>query len=42
VKAVCAALPGKVFNADLDIDISDELKALVTDPAYWKGVAAME
>ena len=30
------------MNADLDIDKSDKLKALVTDPAYWKGVAAFE
>ncbi len=30
----------EIMNADLDIDMSDKLKALVTDPAYWKGVAA--
>ncbi|CAK9221855.1 unnamed protein product [Sphagnum troendelagicum] len=42
VKATCAALPGKILNAKLNIDICDELKALVIDPAYWKGVIAME
>jgi hypothetical protein len=30
------------MNSDLDIDISDKFKQLVTDPAYWKGVACME
>ena len=30
------------MNADLDIDMCDKLKQLVTDPAYWKGVAAFE
>jgi hypothetical protein len=42
VKAACASLPGEILNADLDIDMCDKLKALVTDPAYWKGVAAFE
>jgi hypothetical protein len=42
VKATCATLPGEIMHAELDIDICDELKALVTDPAYWKGVIAME
>jgi hypothetical protein len=30
------------MNSDLDIDISDKFKQLVTDPAYWKEVACME
>jgi hypothetical protein len=34
VKAACAALPGAILNAELDIDLCEELKALVTDPAY--------
>ncbi len=34
VKAACTALPGKILNVELDIDICDELKALVADPAY--------
>ena len=42
VKAACAALPGEILNADLDIDISDDLKTLLTDPAYCNGVEAME
>ncbi|RHY18354.1 hypothetical protein DYB32_010394 [Aphanomyces invadans] len=42
VKAACAAQPGEILNADLDIDISDDLYMLLTDPAYWRGVAAME
>jgi hypothetical protein len=42
VKAACAALPGEILNSDLDIDISENLKMLVTDPAYWKRVASME
>jgi len=42
VKATCVTLPGEILNAKLDIDICDGLKALVTNPAYWKGVAAME
>ncbi|CAK9207874.1 unnamed protein product [Sphagnum troendelagicum] len=42
VKATCTTLISEILNAKLDIDICDELKALVTDPAYWKGVAAME
>ncbi len=40
---MCAALPGEILNTELDIDICDEPKALVTtDPTYWKGVDAME
>ena len=42
VKAACAALPSEILNSDLDIDISDKLKQLLTDPLYWKGVAAMD
>jgi hypothetical protein len=42
VKSACASLPGEILNADYDIDISNELKALVTDQSYWKGVSAME
>jgi hypothetical protein len=42
VKTVCASLPGKILNSDLDIDMCDKLKTLVTDPVYWKGVAAFE
>ena len=42
VKTACASLPGEIMNADLDIDMCDKLKQLVTDPAYWKGVAAFE
>jgi hypothetical protein len=42
VKAACTALPSKILNSDLDINISDQLKRQVTDPMYWKGVAAME
>ncbi len=42
IKAVCAALLGEILNTKLDIDVCNELKALVTDPAYWKGVATME
>jgi hypothetical protein len=42
VKAACAALPSEILNSDLDIDICDQLKHQVTDPTYWKGVAAME
>ncbi len=38
----CTALPGEILNTELDIDICNELKALVTDPTYWKGVDAME
>ncbi|CAK9220493.1 unnamed protein product [Sphagnum troendelagicum] len=41
VKATCMAA-GKILNAKLNIDICNELKALVIDPTYWKGVAAME
>jgi hypothetical protein len=40
--SVCAMLPSEILNTKLDIDICDELKALVTNPAYWKGVVAME
>jgi hypothetical protein len=42
VKATCTTLPSEILNAELDIDTCDKLKALVTDPAYWKGVTAME
>ncbi|RHY29491.1 hypothetical protein DYB32_005437 [Aphanomyces invadans] len=42
VKAACAALPGEILNSDLDIDINADLRMLLTDPAYWRGVAAME
>jgi hypothetical protein len=42
VKAACAALPSEILNSDLDIDICDKLKQLLTDQTYWKGVAAME
>jgi len=42
VKTACASLPGEILNSDLDIDMCDKLKTLVTDPAYWKGVAAFE
>ena len=42
VKAACASLPGEILNSDLDIDMSEDLKQLVTDPAYWKRVASME
>ena len=42
VKAACAALPSEILNSDLDIDIPDKLKQLLTDPLYWKGVAALE
>ena len=42
VKAACAALPSEILNSDLDINVSDQLKRQVTDPMYWKGVAAME
>jgi hypothetical protein len=34
VKAACAVLPSEILNAELDIDICDELKALVIDPTY--------
>jgi hypothetical protein len=33
-KAACASLTGKIMNADLNIDICDKLKTLVTDPSY--------
>jgi hypothetical protein len=42
VKTACASLPGEIMNADLDIDMCDKLKQLVTDPAHWKGVAAFQ
>jgi hypothetical protein len=42
VKAACASLPGESMNEDLDIDMCNRLKQLVTDPAYWKGVAAFK
>ena len=42
VKAACASLPGEILNADLNIVICDKLKALITDPAYWKDVASFK
>jgi hypothetical protein len=42
VKAACATLPSEILNVELDIDICDKLKTLVTDPTYWKGIATME
>lgn len=42
VKAACAALPREILNSDLDIDMSESLKQLVTDPAYWKRVSSVE
>jgi hypothetical protein len=42
VKAACPSLPGEILNGDLDIDMFKKLKQLVTDPSYWKGVAAFE
>jgi hypothetical protein len=42
IKVACTTLPSKILNVELDIDICDELKALVTDLVYWKGVVAME
>ncbi len=42
VKAPCTTLLGEILNAELDIDICDELKVLVIDLAYWKGVVVME
>ncbi|KAI2489042.1 hypothetical protein MHU86_25551 [Fragilaria crotonensis] len=42
VKTACASLPGEIMNSDLDIDMTDKLKTLVTDPTYWKGVAAFK
>jgi hypothetical protein len=34
--------PGDILHAELDTDLCDELKALISDPAHWKGVTAME
>ena len=42
VKTACAALSCEILNAAFDIEISNELKALILDPSYCKGVAAME
>jgi hypothetical protein len=42
VKVAWVALLGKILNVELDIDKCDELKALVIDLTYWKGVATME
>jgi hypothetical protein len=42
VKAACVALPSKILNSDLYIDVCDQLKHQVTDPTYWKGLAAMK
>jgi hypothetical protein len=41
VKAACAALPGEILNSDLDIDMCEELKQLLTDPSFWKRVASV-
>jgi hypothetical protein len=42
VKAACSALPSEIVNSDLDIDICDKLKQLLTDPLFWKGAAALD
>ena len=42
VKTACASLPGEIMNSDLDINMTDKLKTLVTDRTYWKGVVAFE
>jgi hypothetical protein len=36
------ALSGEILNSDLDINMCENLKMLVTDPAYWKRMASME
>ena len=41
-KTACAALPCQILNDDVDIEISNELKTLISKPVYWKGVAVME
>jgi hypothetical protein len=35
-------LLSEILKADYDIDLCDELKALVTNQSYWKGVSTME
>jgi hypothetical protein len=42
VKQACTDLPGEISHPNLDIDISDELRSMLIDSAYWKGVTAME
>ncbi|CAK9883250.1 unnamed protein product [Sphagnum jensenii] len=42
VKAAIAALPSEILYSELDIDLPEELKMLVTDASYWKGVTALE
>ena len=42
VKTSCAVLPGEIMNSDCDLQMSDELKSLLTDQRFWKAVAAME
>jgi hypothetical protein len=42
VKAACAALPGEITHAELDIDMPEDLRELLIDPAFWRGVSAME
>ena len=42
VIAACASLPGEILNSDLDINMSEDLKHLVTDPVHWKRMASME
>ena len=41
VNAACAALPGEILNSDLDINMCEELKQLLTDPSFWKRVASV-
>ena len=42
VKAAITAFPSKILHSELDIDLPGELKILVTDASYWKGVTALE
>ncbi|CAK9237534.1 unnamed protein product [Sphagnum troendelagicum] len=42
VKAAITALPSEILYSELDIDLPEELKTLVTDASYWKGVTALE
>lgn len=42
VKAARVALSGEILSADFYIDICDDFRTLVSDPAYWKGIAAVE
>jgi hypothetical protein len=42
VNAACAALPGEILNSDLDINMCEELKQLLTNSSFWKRVASME